>query len=263
MQELAQKFESYGVSHSGKVRARNEDRFLVQPESGLWLVADGMGGHESGDLAAASIVEHLSRIGVTSSAPELRMQFEDRLNQAHGNIRELSKRKGVTIGSTVAALLAINGSYACLWAGDSRVYLVRNGTIAQVSRDHTEAQDLVERGVLSKREAANWPRRHVITRAIGVDDEVVMEFSQGDALAGDTFVLCTDGLTSHVSDEEIRMAVLDAPPRKACEMLLETVLSRGATDNVTIVVARSQRTGDGETTKGPFFASTDDSGHEF
>ena len=82
-------------------------------------------------------------------------------------------------------------------------------------------------------------------------------------LDGGQFVLCTDGLTSHVSDEEIRKAVLAAPPRKACEMLLEMVLSRGATDNVTIVIARSQRTGDGETTKGPFFASTDDSGHEF
>lgn len=238
MQELAVRFESFGVSHQGRVRERNEDRFLIEPESGLWVVADGMGGHEDGELASSSIVEHLGAIGVAASAPELRERFEDRLARAHGDIRRQASERGVTIGSTVAALLAIDGCYACLWAGDSRIYLVRAGTIAQVSRDHTEAQELVERGVITPQEAQTWPRRNVITRAIGVSDDLVMEFEQGETLPGDIFVLCTDGLTNHVSDREIESAVVAAPPRQACQALLDMVLERGASDNVTIVVAR-------------------------
>lgn len=238
MEETALSLESYGVSHRGCVRQRNEDNFLVDPQSGLWLVADGMGGHDAGDLASASIVEHLAAIGVPSSAPDLRARFEDCLSQAHLEIREISKSRGVTIGSTVAALLAVDGNFACLWSGDSRIYLVRAGTISQISRDHTEVQELLDQGMLSPDEARNWPRRNIITRAVGVSEEAVIDFHQGEILPGDIFVLCTDGLTAHVTDAEIEIAALSAPPQEACELLLSTVLARGGTDNVTIILVR-------------------------
>jgi protein phosphatase len=236
--DAALPFESYGVSHRGCVRLLNEDSFLMEPKSGLWLVADGMGGHEAGEVASSTIVEHLATIGVASSAPELLARFEDRLGRAHEEIRGLAKARGVTIGSTVAALLAMNGSFACFWSGDSRVYLVRDGRISQISRDHTEVQELLDKGMISPSEARSWPRRNVITRAVGVSEEIAVDFHQGQTLPGDVFVLSTDGLTAHVEDAEILEAVAAYAPQAACEKLLDTVLGRGGTDNVTIVLVR-------------------------
>lgn len=239
MQDSPKTFESFGVSHRGCVRRINEDRFLLDPESGLWLVADGMGGHDAGEVASGSIVAHLATLGIASSAPDLRARFEDRLAQAHTEIRKLSEeRGGVTIGSTVAALLAYEGLYACLWSGDSRVYLARDGALSQLSRDHTEVQELLDRGLISPEEAVHWPRRNVITHAIGVREEITIDITQGEALAGDIFLLATDGLSAHVDDAEIRDGVAGRTPQEVCEHLLDLVLSRGATDNVTVVVVK-------------------------
>ena len=238
LSNVALPFESYGVSHKGCVRQVNEDSYLIEPRSGVWVVADGMGGHDAGEIASASIVEHLSTVGIATSAPDLRARFVDRLRMAHSDIRGMADSRGATIGSTVAALLAIDGKFACLWLGDSRVYLVRDGTISQVSHDHTEVQELLDQGAITEAEAESWPRRNVITRAIGVSDEINVDFRQGDLLPGDVFVLGTDGLTAHVSDAEIESAVVSATPQAACEELLAKVLARGGTDNVTIVLVR-------------------------
>lgn len=238
MNTVALPIESFGVSHKGCVRDHNEDNYLLEPQTGLWVVADGMGGHEAGEVASASIVDHLATIGIASSAPDLRARFEDRLSRANAEIRTISRSRGITIGSTFAALLAMDGRFACLWAGDSRIYLVRNGSITQVSKDHTEVQELLDRGMISAEEALTWPRRNVITHAIGVSDEVEIDFQQGELMPGDIFVLNTDGLTAHVNDAEIEAAVRSAPAKAACETLLETVLARGGTDNVTIVLVK-------------------------
>ncbi|MES0029291.1 MULTISPECIES: protein phosphatase 2C domain-containing protein [unclassified Mesorhizobium] len=238
MSDVALSFESFGVSHNGCVREHNEDNYLVEPRTGLWVVADGMGGHEAGEVASASIVDHLATIGIASSAPDLRARFEDRLSRANAEIRKISESRGITIGSTVAALLAMDGRFACLWAGDSRVYLIRNASISQISKDHTEVQELLDRGMISAAEALTWPRRNVITHAVGVSDEIVIDFQQGEIMPGDIFVLCTDGLTAHLTDAEIGAAVVTATPQAACEALLKTVLERGGTDNVTIVLVK-------------------------
>ncbi|ESY74149.1 serine/threonine phosphatase [Mesorhizobium sp. LNHC221B00] len=235
---VALPIESFGVSHKGCVRDHNEDNYLIEPQTGLWVVADGMGGHEAGEVASASIVDHLATIGIASSAPDLRARFEDRLSRANSEIRNIARSRGITIGSTFAALLAMDGRFAGLWAGDSRIYLVRNGVIFQVSKDHTEVQELLDRGMISAEEALNWPRRHVITHAVGVSDELEIDFQQGELMPGDVFVLSTDGLTAHVSDAEIKAAVKSATPQGACRSLLDTVLARGGTDNVTIVLVK-------------------------
>lgn len=235
-------FDSYGTSHQGRVRTRNEDGYLVEPGLGLWLVADGMGGHDAGDLASASIVQHLSAIGAATSARDLRARFEEGLGRAHAQIQAIASERRVTIGSTVAALLARDGAYACLWAGDSRIYLVRGGEISQVSRDHTEVQELLDRGAITAEEADSWPRRNVITRAVGVHEDVVLEAEQGAVHPSDTFVLCTDGLTAHVSDTEIEAAVLALTPSEACEALVSKALDRGGKDNVTVVIVRARKT---------------------
>lgn len=238
LSSVALPIESFGVSHQGCVRDHNEDNYLIEPQTGLWVVADGMGGHEAGEVASASIVDHLATIGIASSAPDLRARFEDRLSRANSEIRNISRSRGITIGSTFAALLAMDGRFAGLWAGDSRIYLVRNGAIFQVSKDHTEVQELLDRGMISAEEALTWPRRHVITHAVGVSDELKIDFQQGELMPGDVFVLSTDGLTAHVSDAEIEAAVRSATPQAACRSLLETVLARGGIDNVTIVLVK-------------------------
>jgi len=236
--DVALAFDSYGVTHRGCVRQTNEDSLLLEPRSGVWVVADGMGGHDDGEFASASIVEHLATIGVAASPPDLRARFEDRLERAHDQIRLISAERGVTIGSTLAALLAMDGKFACLWLGDSRIYLVRDNAISQLSHDHTEVQELVDRGAITAEEARTWPRRNVVTRAIGVNDEIALDFYQGDIKPGDVFVLATDGLTAHVLEEEIEAAAAAASPQAVCNELLEKVLDRGGTDNVTIVVVR-------------------------
>lgn len=229
--------DHYAVTHSGCVRELNEDRYLAVPESGVFVVADGMGGHDAGEVASTSIVEHLKSIGIPSSAPDLRARFEDRVTLANSEIRGISMmRNGVTIGSTVAGLLAFERQYACVWAGDSRVYMLRDGELYQVSRDHTEVQDLLDRGLLTAVEAASYARRNVITRAIGVMNTPPLEIAQGQIQPDDKFLICSDGLTAHVEDEEIRDALTSQPVREACDWLIETVLSRGGTDNVTVVV---------------------------
>lgn len=229
--------ESWGETHPGLIRELNEDRYLVVPDSGVFVVADGMGGHDAGEVASAAIVNHLSSIGIPSSAPDLRSRFEDRVTLANREIRDISmSRNGVTIGSTIAGLLTFERQYACVWAGDSRVYLVRNGAIVQVSRDHTEVQDLVDRGLLTHEEAATWPRRNVITRAIGVMHEPPLEIAQGVIEPGDKFLICSDGLTAHVSDEEIRDTLSRHAVREGCQILIDLALQRGGSDNVTVII---------------------------
>jgi serine/threonine protein phosphatase PrpC len=233
------RFESFGLSHAGCVRELNEDRFLIAPRSGLWLVADGMGGHDAGEIASASIVEHLATLGVASSAPDLRARFEDRVVRANAQIWSIAQaRGGTTIGSTVAALITFDRQFACIWLGDSRVYLVRDGAISQLSHDHTEVQELLDHGVITPEEARVWPRRNVITRAVGVEEEIATDMELGQARPGDVFVLNTDGLTAHVNDQEILEAAVSYPPQGACETLVGKVLERGGTDNVTVVVVK-------------------------
>jgi serine/threonine protein phosphatase PrpC len=230
--------ESCGQSHVGLIRELNEDRYLVKSESGLFVVADGMGGHDAGEVASTSIVEHLKSIGIPSSAPDLRARFEDRVVTANREIREISSRNGGTIGSTLAALLAFERQYACIWAGDSRIYMLRNGKLSQLSRDHTEMQDLLDRGLLTIEQAAAYPRRNVITRAIGAVDDPSLDIAHGQIQPDDTFLICSDGLTAHVSDDEIGPALAGKSAEQGCGSLIELALSRGGTDNVTVVIVQ-------------------------
>ena len=131
--------EDYALSDVGLQRDLNEDRFLISQKQGVWAVADGMGGHEAGDLASQSIVEHLSSVGAAVSPPDLRSRVVDRLTKSNAHIQTMSQeRNGAIMGSTVVVLLAFNRHYACVWSGDSRIYRVRNGAIEQLTRDHTE-----------------------------------------------------------------------------------------------------------------------------
>ncbi|MBC8130723.1 MAG: serine/threonine-protein phosphatase [Rhizobiaceae bacterium] len=231
------RFESWALSDRGRRRELNEDRFFVDVEIGVWAVADGMGGHDAGDLASGAIVDHFRSMSPPASAPELRALIEDRVARANADIQAISRAKGgATVGSTLAALITFGRQYACLWAGDSRVYLIRGGLLSQVSKDHTELQDLLDRGLIRPEEAAAYPRKNVITNAIGVAEEVMLDLVQGSVESGDIFIVCSDGLTAHVEDAEMAGLVAGLAPKTACEELIRITLERGAVDNVTVIV---------------------------
>jgi protein phosphatase len=232
-------FESGAATHVGKVRQQNEDSYLVSTASGVWAVADGMGGHTAGDLASHTVVEELQRIPPPSSAAELLANCEARIVHANSHLKQLADaRHGTIIGTTVAVLLVYEQFFACVWAGDSRLYRVRGRAIEQLSVDHTEVQELVADGKLTAEEARSWPRRNVITRAIGTYDDPELEMTDGTLEPGDIFVICSDGLTNHVEDREILALATANPPQRACDLLVGLALDRGATDNVTIVSVR-------------------------
>jgi serine/threonine protein phosphatase PrpC len=253
------------ATHVGKVRQHNEDSFLIQPnhgvtDSGLWAVADGMGGHEAGDLASQTIVEELRSVGAPATAAALLASCEERIVAANSRLRDIARQRGGgLIGSTVAVLLVYDRYYACVWSGDSRIYRARDAGIEQVTVDHTEAQELLDAGKLTPEQARTWPRRNVITRAIGVQDDPELEMTHGPLLPGDTFVLCSDGLTAHVEDGEILACATEGEPQRACDRLVALTLDRGAVDNVTVVVVRYDLEAPlGATAAAPAGAANDD-----
>ena len=233
MYDAKARIEAGAATHVGRVRAQNEDNYLVATRRGLWAVADGMGGHEAGEIASRAVVEELAAIAIPASASELLANCEQHIVNANSQLKKIGDERGAVIGTTVAVLLIFDGHYAAVWSGDSRIYRVRKHRIEQISVDHTEVQELISEGRLTAEEARAWPRRNVITRAIGVSE------IKGGALApGDIFVICSDGLTAHVEDREILALASAHPPQKACDLLVDLTLDRGAVDNVTVVAVR-------------------------
>jgi len=235
---------SVGRSHRGLVRELNEDAFLERPDldradCGLWAVADGMGGHQAGDVASASVVAALaSPDGFANglSAPALRTRLAE--VSAELAARARASRPGSTIGSTVAVLTIQGGRYDCLWAGDSRAYRLTRGDLVQITRDHTLVQALIDAGELRPEEAAGHRQAHVITRAVGVDP-LTLDRVEGDVRPGDRFLLCTDGLTGAVSEHEIARALLGGDMDTAADDLIALALARGGRDNVTVVIVEA------------------------
>lgn len=157
-------FETGAATDTGRVRNHNEDSFLALPDCGVWLVADGMGGHHAGDFASRTIAESVATIGRAVTAPDLQARFMDRINRAHQLIQQQSQRlNGATVGATLVGLLTFDQHFACVWSGDSRIYLLRGGQYQQVTVDHTEVNELLRNGAITPEQAASWPRRNVIT----------------------------------------------------------------------------------------------------
>ncbi|WP_420101010.1 PP2C family protein-serine/threonine phosphatase [Bosea sp. (in: a-proteobacteria)] len=240
--DIAIKFETGAATHKGLVRQANEDSILASPDIGVWAVADGVGGYEAGQLASSTVTQALESIGPAVSAGDLVARFQDRINHANFGIHTLSEeRGGAMMGSTVAALLIFERSFACLWSGDSRVYRLRAGQLEQISRDHSEVQELIDNGVLTREQARTYPRGNVITRAIGIFDDPGLELRQGEIEPGDTFLICSDGLTGHLDDAEIAARLAGRRSQDACDTLIAETLARGARDNVSIIIIRCHR----------------------
>ncbi|MFC3077378.1 PP2C family protein-serine/threonine phosphatase [Phenylobacterium terrae] len=233
---------SAGRTHEGCVRRLNEDAFIEAPHLGLWAVADGMGGHEAGEVASGRVVDALAALPAPASGFGFVRDVSEALQAANAElIAYAAGRHTDVVGSTVVALLAVDGHYACLWAGDSRGYLWREGALCPLTRDHSLVQELVDSGALTPAEARTSRRGNVITRAVGVDPVLELAMAQGPMALGDVFLLCSDGLTGVLEDGEIADLLATAPGLDAAaEGLVAAALERGAPDNVTVVLVRAE-----------------------
>ena len=230
------------ATHPGLVRAANEDSLLVREADGVWLVADGMGGHANGQWASATVVQSIGGAPISGEFDDDVAQLAAALQAANNRVYELGAVNGVSMGST-AVLLHISGErFACIWAGDSRIYLLRERTLHRMTRDHTQVQDMVDRGLLTPGEASRHPMSHILSRAVGAQASVELDAVYGVAAARDIFLLCSDGLSGVVSDAEIAERLSDGAGERACQRLLDLALSRGAPDNVTLIAVACEET---------------------
>jgi len=220
----------------GLVRSRNEDALLAQPQRGLWAVADGMGGHAFGDLASGAVVDALAGLPAPTSLPHFVALARERLTGVNEALRlEARARLVPVIGSTVAALLVHGMEAACLWAGDSRIYLLRQGRLQQLTRDHSTLEALKEQGADLAAAAAS---PNMITRAIGAADTIAFDVLPLGVRDGDIFLLCSDGLSTPVDEAAIAAALASGDCDRAADALIALALANGGRDNISVVVAR-------------------------
>jgi PPM family protein phosphatase len=228
-----------GATHVGRVRSTNDDNYMARDDVGLWAVADGMGGHRGGDVASAIACEALGR----SFADHTVDGLIEAIEQANQAVYETAAGDPelTGMGTTMVALAVVDeeGDEVLVVAnvGDSRVYRYSVGELEQLTDDHSLVADLVREGTLSPEEAAVHPQRNIVTRALGVNDRVPVDTLTADPVAGDRYVLCSDGLFNEVTEPGIA-AVLHRvdDPREAADELVRRAVDGGGRDNVTVVV---------------------------
>jgi type VI secretion system protein ImpM len=222
------RFKSVGVSNVGKIRSINQDSYLERTDVGLWVVADGLGGHSNGEVASRMVCDGLADLVPTASFEETIEAASARIRAVNGQLVREAEREDRRSGSTVVAMMARGSRYAVVWAGDSRLYHYRAGRLEQVTRDHS-AGDVDESGRVST----------AITRAVGAEPALELDLIRGRVMPGDRFLLCSDGLTRTVPDDEIQRW-LDLPDAQASvNALLKATLDAGAPDNVTVVIVEA------------------------
>ncbi|MDF1791794.1 MAG: protein phosphatase 2C domain-containing protein [Thalassobaculaceae bacterium] len=229
-------WRSAGQSRKGPRRAVNEDAFLDASERGLWVVADGMGGHAAGDLASDEICRELGALELNPTINECIARIEACLRRVNTSLRNEARARGpeVLIGSTFAAVL-IRGRHAvCLWSGDSRAYLSRDDALFQLTRDHKLVEDMVCAGEIGAADVAHHPHRHIITRAIGAEASVHIDLNHVTLTTGDRLLLCTDGLSDCLDPATIAGTMRD-DPADAVACLLDAGDAQGRKDDATAV----------------------------
>lgn len=228
---------SRAASSVGHVRKINEDSFLDANEHGLWVVADGMGGHSRGDRASQEIITQLQSFEPSEANRTFDIDnLKQRLERANMFCRQ--QVDGQVMGSTVALLYIHQQSAHAIWVGDSRIYRYRAGKLQQITDDHSLVGELHRLGELTEDEAENHPSANVITRAVGVSDELDLQVQQIELQPGDRFLLCSDGLFKDVHRDEVKANMELPSMEQALEKMMKLALRRGGTDNVTAIVVQ-------------------------
>lgn len=246
-----------GKTDQGIVRSNNEDSFYIDQTQGLLVVADGMGGHASGEIASKIAIDVMReyfetiKSGALPQIGRYQKEFSEETNLIGSAVRLANKAiydavgdmpqwKGM--GTTIAAVLIRGNRMSVAHVGDSRVYLVRAGGIAQLTDDHSLVYEQVRRDLLTKDEAEKSEMRHILTRALGVSSDVEVDFEELTLAPNDIVILCTDGLNTMVSDEDILSLVMSTKdPVVACERLIEAANRNGGKDNITVITGYLER----------------------
>ena len=230
----------------GRRRAANEDRYAMAPGLGLYLVADGMGGHRAGQVASEMAAEAAIRAvealqgSTVSPAEKLRHAVDCANREIH--TAALHDRELRGMGTTLVALLLGEERLALAHVGDSRAYLVRGDRIRLLTDDHSVVGELLRRQQISEADACEHPHRHVLTRALGVRKRAVPDLAELTLQPGDRVLMCSDGLTAHLRDDEILARVLATDePQAACDLLIRSANERGGIDNVTALLVRYEK----------------------
>lgn len=228
---------SSAASHVGLVREVNEDHYLCRDDVGLWAVADGMGGHQAGELASRAITRHLQQVPACSQLSQMVDMARQAIEGANRELTSMESQFGLARvpGSTVALLLVHGREGAVAWVGDSRVYRLRDSNAEQVTRDHSHVQELIDEGVISADETETHPMAHVITRAVGIDPDVRIECIHLEVQPGDRFLVCSDGLSRLLPLAEIAQDLATEDLEQSVKRMLDKALKRGAPDNVTLI----------------------------
>ena len=239
------KLRTAALSDVGLRRRANEDCYALAPELGLYLVADGMGGHNAGrvasDLAAQASVSALRTLVDASASLTEKLRYSVAAANREILSTAQSKPELAGMGTTLVALLAGSDRIALAHVGDSRAYLVRGGRIRQLTDDHSLVAELVRRREISETAARGHPHRHVLTRALGIRRTVEADLAELTPAVGDSFVLCSDGLTGLVHDDEIAKTVdSDSDPDAVCGRLVDLANDRGGEDNITVLIVRCE-----------------------
>lgn len=225
-------WKSWAVTDVGKQRLRNEDAVLNNPERGVWAIADGMGGHKAGDVASQLVIESLANLRYSKNLEKNIAKVANCLQTVNTQLRAFAEQSESShfIGSTVIILMAKQQRYAVLWAGDSRLYRLRNQQLLQITEDHCPEY-------VFESDKHSLKTDNELTRAVGADEFLDLDGEMSDVCAGDLFLLCSDGLNKELTQHEIEGVLLTHEPENVVLKLLELALQRGARDNISIVLA--------------------------
>ena len=230
----------FADTHKGKVRPVNEDAFYIPEQGGfLALVADGMGGHSAGEVASRlfvqTAVQSLSGMDPSHiSQQDIKAAFDEANKNVWQQARTTPKMHGM--GTTATLAVFDNDRVLIGHVGDSRAYLLSNGVLKQITKDHSYVQSLVDRGFITKEDAESHPQKNIITRAIGTEKGIETDIYAIDMKPNDALLLCTDGLFGMVSDMQIQ-AILNEGLKNAAMRLIDAALEGGGRDNITVVIA--------------------------
>lgn len=230
-------WRSAALSHCGRRHQENQDSCLDRPDLGLWVVADGMGGHADGHVASRTLCRALGRIATPPSLVVFAEAVDDAIADANTELFDRGSvgRPETVIGTTLAALLVHSGYALCVWCGDSRIHLIRDGETFLLTRDHTPVQDMLDRGEIDHAAARIHRSSHVVSRAVGVADTAKIDRLAIETQIDDRFLLCTDGISRQIAVDELA-ALVDGDPEQSVRRIVDLAQARGATDDVTAVV---------------------------
>lgn len=223
-------------THVGLKRKVNEDAVLALPEHDIWVVSDGMGGHDAGDFASRLVTDSIATVPAGLGPTDRMHAMRDAIQAAHRMILAEAEARGRgVIGATVAALMMADGHFVALWAGDSRIYRLRGGVIEMLTTDHSAVAELVTAGRMTWDEAEHHPQSNAITRAVGVGDDLELDKVRGETQAGDRYLLCSDGLTKYATFGILRDMMMRLPLETLSDELVQLALTGGGADNISVI----------------------------